>query len=231
MARGPEIAEQPQPDACSRTTGGCLRTAHQPAVSRTAQRPTVSELRFCRWRRWFELCPGGGAVDPCPTGLHPAILGPALREVACVCWQQLAGVSGPFAIRAPGPAAGFRASPLRHREHRSTRLPWDVDWCVLDGYLKLITEEVGKHGTLIEQARAGYLLEKVCGLLELLLKILMAAASACRPPLFASHAQCLWLTAAHVGPPAPWSCQSTGQWRSVARARSWCRSGLHGARG
>ena len=31
-------------------------------------------------------------------------------------------------------------------------------------YLKLIIDEVSKHGTLIEQARAGYLLEKVCGL-------------------------------------------------------------------
>ena len=31
-------------------------------------------------------------------------------------------------------------------------------------YLKLITEEVDKHGTLIEQARAGYLLDEVCRL-------------------------------------------------------------------
>jgi predicted transcriptional regulator of viral defense system len=31
-------------------------------------------------------------------------------------------------------------------------------------YLKLIIEEVGKHGTSIEQARSGYLLETVCGL-------------------------------------------------------------------
>lgn len=31
-------------------------------------------------------------------------------------------------------------------------------------YLKLITDEVDKHGTSIEQARAGYLLETVCGL-------------------------------------------------------------------
>jgi predicted transcriptional regulator of viral defense system len=31
-------------------------------------------------------------------------------------------------------------------------------------YLKLIIDEVGKHGTSIEQARAGYLLETVCGL-------------------------------------------------------------------
>ncbi|WP_269759151.1 hypothetical protein [Variovorax sp. E3] len=31
-------------------------------------------------------------------------------------------------------------------------------------YLKLILDEVGHHGTLIEQARAGYLLEEVCGL-------------------------------------------------------------------
>lgn len=30
-------------------------------------------------------------------------------------------------------------------------------------YFKLILDEVGKHGTLIEKARAGYLLEKVCG--------------------------------------------------------------------
>ena len=31
-------------------------------------------------------------------------------------------------------------------------------------YLKLIVDEVGRHGTSIEQARAGYLLETVCGL-------------------------------------------------------------------
>ena len=31
-------------------------------------------------------------------------------------------------------------------------------------YLKLIIDEVGQHGTSIEQARAGYLLETVCGL-------------------------------------------------------------------
>ncbi|MBB2776044.1 UNVERIFIED_ORG: putative transcriptional regulator of viral defense system [Comamonas terrigena] len=31
-------------------------------------------------------------------------------------------------------------------------------------YLKLIIDEVDKHGTLMEQARAGYLLETVCGL-------------------------------------------------------------------
>lgn len=31
-------------------------------------------------------------------------------------------------------------------------------------YLKLLIDEVGKHGTSIEQARAGYLLETVCGL-------------------------------------------------------------------
>lgn len=31
-------------------------------------------------------------------------------------------------------------------------------------YLKLIVEEVSKHGTAIEQARAGFLLESVCGL-------------------------------------------------------------------
>ncbi|WP_448676421.1 type IV toxin-antitoxin system AbiEi family antitoxin domain-containing protein [Delftia acidovorans] len=30
-------------------------------------------------------------------------------------------------------------------------------------YFKLILDEVSKHGTLIEKARAGYLLEKVCG--------------------------------------------------------------------
>ncbi len=30
-------------------------------------------------------------------------------------------------------------------------------------YFKLILDEVGKHGTLIEKARAGYLLETVCG--------------------------------------------------------------------
>lgn len=30
-------------------------------------------------------------------------------------------------------------------------------------YLKLIIDEVGRHGTSIEQARAGYLLETVCG--------------------------------------------------------------------
>ncbi|MDT7524429.1 hypothetical protein RAE21_18940 [Rhodoferax sp. TBRC 17198] len=33
-------------------------------------------------------------------------------------------------------------------------------------YLKLIVEEVSKHGTAIEQARAGFLLESVCGLSE-----------------------------------------------------------------
>ena len=31
-------------------------------------------------------------------------------------------------------------------------------------YVKLITEEVSKHGTSIERARAGYLLDEVCGL-------------------------------------------------------------------
>lgn len=33
-------------------------------------------------------------------------------------------------------------------------------------YLKLIVEEASKHGTLIEQARTGFLLESVCGLSE-----------------------------------------------------------------
>lgn len=33
-------------------------------------------------------------------------------------------------------------------------------------YLKLIIDEVGKHGTSMEQARAGYLLETVCGLTD-----------------------------------------------------------------